>query len=155
MLGFAAVRVALLMDASSVLNGCAVFVPKHALALAHASGGGKCKRRVPYPECNGGRRRRSAQAHRGRLGCLLRAPEAEPLSRLVFLVVREAREFCCIWEGPASVEQKKDLSKPPNQRCQQSSENPSNKLECDPTQSECLFHRAHAPAACGEIAARD
>src|ERR1700712_4431959 len=62
MLGFAGVRVLLLMDASSVLNGRAVFVPKHALALAHASGGGKCKRRVPYPECNGGRRRRSAQA---------------------------------------------------------------------------------------------
>jgi hypothetical protein len=28
---------------------------RHALALAHASRGGKCKRRVPYPECNGGR----------------------------------------------------------------------------------------------------
>jgi hypothetical protein len=47
------------------------FATKHALALAHASGGGKCKRRVPYPECNGGRRTRSAQAQRGRLGCLL------------------------------------------------------------------------------------
>jgi hypothetical protein len=33
------------------LNGCAVFATKHALALAHASGGGKRKRRVPYPEC--------------------------------------------------------------------------------------------------------
>jgi hypothetical protein len=33
------------------LNGRAVFATKHALALAHASGGGKCKRRVPYPEC--------------------------------------------------------------------------------------------------------
>lgn len=31
------------------LNGGAVFANKHALALAHASGGGKCKRRVPYP----------------------------------------------------------------------------------------------------------
>src|SRR5580693_9129944 len=31
------------------LNGRAVFANKHALALAHASGGGKCKRRVPYP----------------------------------------------------------------------------------------------------------
>src|ERR1700733_16147545 len=28
------------------LNGRAVFAHKHALALAHASGGGKCKRRV-------------------------------------------------------------------------------------------------------------
>ncbi len=35
---------------SSLLNGPAVFAYKHALALAHASGGGKCKRRVPYPE---------------------------------------------------------------------------------------------------------
>jgi hypothetical protein len=32
------------------LNGRAVFANKHALALAHASGGGKCKRRVPYPK---------------------------------------------------------------------------------------------------------
>ena len=31
------------------LNGLAVFANKHALALAHASGGGKCKRRVPDP----------------------------------------------------------------------------------------------------------
>jgi hypothetical protein len=30
---------------SPFLNGCAVFVPKHALALAHASRGGKCKER--------------------------------------------------------------------------------------------------------------
>jgi DNA invertase Pin-like site-specific DNA recombinase len=30
------------------LNGRAVFANKHALALAHASRGGKCKRRVPY-----------------------------------------------------------------------------------------------------------
>ena len=34
---------------SSVLNGLAVFAHKHALALAHASRGGKCKRWVPYP----------------------------------------------------------------------------------------------------------
>ena len=34
-------------------------------------------RPIPYPECNGGRRRRSAQAKRGRLGCLLCAPEAD------------------------------------------------------------------------------
>src|SRR3984885_13865334 len=95
MLGFAALRAVLLMDVSSVLNGCAVFATKHALALAHASGGGKCKRRVPYPECNGGRRRRSAQAQRGRLGCLLRAPEAEPLSRFGFLACAERMIFLC------------------------------------------------------------
>ena len=40
------------------LNGLAVFANKHALALAHASGGGKCKRRVPYPR-NGVARERS------------------------------------------------------------------------------------------------
>jgi hypothetical protein len=32
----------LLMLGFSVLNGCAVFALKHALALAHASRGGKC-----------------------------------------------------------------------------------------------------------------
>src|ERR1700761_4840884 len=94
MLGFAAVRVALLMDASSVLNGCAVFVPKHALALAHASGGGKCKRRVPYPECNGGRRRRSAQAQRGRLGCLLSRARGRASQQVWFpCFARSARMF--------------------------------------------------------------
>jgi hypothetical protein len=50
------------------LNGRAVFANKHALALAHASGGGKCKRRVPYPrngveraERSGGLHKRSAE----------------------------------------------------------------------------------------------
>src|ERR1700733_9439442 len=93
MLGFAALRAVLLMDVSSVLNGCAVFANKHALALAHASGGGKCKRRVPYPECKGGRRRRSAQAQCGRLGCLLRAPEAEPLSVLSTCVTKQTKDM--------------------------------------------------------------
>jgi hypothetical protein len=32
----------------------------------------------------GGAKRRSAQAKRGRLGCLLRAPEAEPLRKAWF-----------------------------------------------------------------------
>ena len=32
----------------------------------------------------GGAKRRSAQAKRGRLGCLLRAPEAEPLRKVWF-----------------------------------------------------------------------
>jgi hypothetical protein len=60
------------------LNGCAVFAHKHVLALAHASRGGKCKRRGSPPlersdERSGGgvAQRRSAQAKRGRLGCLL------------------------------------------------------------------------------------
>jgi hypothetical protein len=37
-----------------------VFANKHALALAHASGGGKCKRRVPYRR-NGVERRSEAE----------------------------------------------------------------------------------------------
>jgi hypothetical protein len=38
------------------LNGRAVFANKHALALAHASEGGKCKGRgISHPEWNGGR----------------------------------------------------------------------------------------------------
>src|ERR1700746_2577391 len=36
------------------LNGRAVFANKHALALAHASRGGKCKRWVPYPRNGAG-----------------------------------------------------------------------------------------------------
>ena len=33
-----------------LLNGCAVFAHKHALALAHASRGGKCKERgISHP----------------------------------------------------------------------------------------------------------
>src|ERR1700691_3427054 len=71
---------------SSVLNGCAVFADKHALALAHASRGGKCKRRGSPPlersdQRSGGgvAQRRSAQAQRGRLGCLLsRARDGVP-----------------------------------------------------------------------------
>jgi hypothetical protein len=78
------------MDASSVFECCAVFATKHALALAHASGGGKCKRRVPYPECNGGRRRRSAQAQRGRLGCLLSRARGRASQQLVSLLARSA-----------------------------------------------------------------
>jgi hypothetical protein len=56
MLGFEVVAAVLLMGASSVLNGRAVFANKHALALAHASEGGKCKGRgISHPEWNGGR----------------------------------------------------------------------------------------------------
>jgi hypothetical protein len=42
----------------------------------------------------GGAKRRSAQAKRGRLGCLLRAPEAEPLRKaLVSLHKRETKRI--------------------------------------------------------------
>ena len=40
--------------AASLWNGLAVSVLRHALALAHASGGSKCKSRIPFPK--GGRR---------------------------------------------------------------------------------------------------
>jgi hypothetical protein len=79
------------MDAHGVvspfLNGCAVFVPKHALALAHASRGGKCKERgVAHPERSGGvpkagLHKRSAEDW----GYSLRAPGTESLSRHGFL----------------------------------------------------------------------
>src|SRR5271154_4548975 len=68
------------------LNGRAVFANKHALALAHASRGGKCKRwgsppleRSDQRSGGGVAQRRSAQAKRGRLGCLLsRARDGVP-----------------------------------------------------------------------------
>jgi len=42
--------VVVFMGSSSVLNGCAVFAHKHALALAHASRGGKRKERgISHP----------------------------------------------------------------------------------------------------------
>jgi hypothetical protein len=50
----------------------------------------------------GGAKRRSAQAKRGRLGCLLRAPEADLSGRLGFLVGRGAHEIalrCCCCNG--------------------------------------------------------
>jgi hypothetical protein len=40
----------------------------------------------------GGAKRRSAQAKRGRLGCLLRAPEAELLSVLSTCVTKQTKD---------------------------------------------------------------
>jgi hypothetical protein len=77
------------MVVSSLFSGLAVFALKHALALAQASGGGKC-RGGPLPSERSGAKRGSAQAKRGRLGCLFRAPEAESLRRLGFLALRGA-----------------------------------------------------------------
>jgi hypothetical protein len=85
------------------LNSLAVFAHKHALALAHASRGGKCKRRGSPPversgsgvegaERSGGLHKRST-AKRGRLGCLLRAPGTESLRRSGFLAGRGAQEM--------------------------------------------------------------
>ena len=84
------------------LNGCAVFAHKHALALAHASRGGKCKRWGSPP---GTKWRavagRSAQAQRGRLGCLLsRARDGVP-QRARFPCISVKRRDCFFWV-PAS-----------------------------------------------------
>src|SRR5260370_17798636 len=84
------------------LNGLAVFAHKHALALAHASRGGKCKERgISHPwrgavaERKGrpkaGLHKRST-AQRGRLGTLLVARQGRsPSGRLGFLALRTAQ----------------------------------------------------------------
>jgi hypothetical protein len=98
-----------------LLNGCSVFAFKHALALAHASRGGKCKRRgSPSLKRKRQLERRGRSAaevctseagpqrvllpagvmKRGRLGCLLHAPGTESIRELVFLVLRGARGDC-------------------------------------------------------------
>src|SRR5271156_188951 len=47
------------------LNGCAVFAHKHALALAHASRGGKCKRRGISHPCRGAEAKRKGRPQAG------------------------------------------------------------------------------------------
>src|SRR6202789_1557617 len=87
MLGFAAVRAVLLMDASSVFEWLCCVCYQTRLGP-----GPRQRRRQVQEEGSlpsersgeGGAKRRSAQAKRGRLGCLLRAPEAEPLRRAWF-----------------------------------------------------------------------
>jgi hypothetical protein len=49
-----------------------VFANKHALALAHASEGGKCKRRVPYPR-SGVERAKIRVPHEGLVSSLARS----------------------------------------------------------------------------------
>ena len=67
------------------LNGLAVFAHKHALALAHASEGGKCrvweKWPTGQPQAGGSE---YLELH-GAFSITLRAPGAELLSRLGFL----------------------------------------------------------------------
>ena len=88
---------------SPFLNGCAVFVPKHALALAHASRGGKCKERgISHPEHRRGQpkaglHKRSAEDW----GYSLRAPGTESLRRLGFLGVARSARLIVLWEGVA------------------------------------------------------
>src|SRR6202042_1923188 len=81
------------------LNGLAVFAHKHALALAHASRGGKCKRWGAPPlersdsgvegaERSGGLHKRSAEDW----GASCRAPRTESLRRLGYLALRDAQK---------------------------------------------------------------
>jgi len=75
------------------LNGCAVSVPRHALAMAHAIKGGKCKvwEKWPsgQPEAGGSE---YLELH-GAFSIALRAPGAALLSRFGFLAGRGAREI--------------------------------------------------------------
>jgi hypothetical protein len=76
-----------------VLNGCAVFVPKHALAMAHAIKGGKCKVWEKWPL---GQPKAGGSEHlelHGVFSIALRAPGAALLSRFGFLAGRGAREI--------------------------------------------------------------
>jgi len=85
-------------------NGLAVFVFKHALALAHASGGGKCRRRIPFPK--GGRtlpglHKRSTEDKGG--SCARQG--RSPLGRHGFGIAGRARNWvwgvagCPRWDG--------------------------------------------------------
>jgi len=74
-----------------VLNGCAMFVPKHALAMAHAIEGGKCKVWEKWPS---GQPQAGGSEYlelHGAFSIALRAPGAALLSRLGFLAGRGAR----------------------------------------------------------------
>src|SRR5258708_7888478 len=81
------------------LNGLAVFAHKHALALAHASRGGKCKERGSPPGTEWrAAAGRSAQTQRGRLGCLLsRARGGGPQEGLVSLLCAGRRKM--LWSS--------------------------------------------------------
>ena len=93
---------------SSVFEWLCCVCHKHALALAHASRGGKCKKRGFPPlersdQWSGGgvAQRRSAQAKRGRLGCLLsRARDGVP-QQAWFPCISVKRRDCFFWV-PAS-----------------------------------------------------
>jgi hypothetical protein len=78
------------------LNGCAVFVPKHALAMAHAIEGGKCrvweKWPLGQPQAGGSE---YLELH-GAFSIALRAPGAALLSRFGFLAGRGAREIALV-----------------------------------------------------------
>jgi len=81
-----------------VLNGCAVFAHKHTLALAHASGGGKCKLWEKWPGKGQPKARgsESLELH-GAFSICLRAPEAEPLSRSGYLALGALARKRLLW----------------------------------------------------------
>src|SRR5665213_1930765 len=75
------------------LNGSAVFAPKHALAMAHAIEGGKCRVWEKWPS---GQPQAGGSEYlelHGAFSIALRAPGAALLSRLGFLAGRGAREL--------------------------------------------------------------
>jgi hypothetical protein len=72
-------------------NGCAVFASKHALAMAHAIEGGKCRVWEKWPS---GQPKAGGSEYlelRGVFSIALRAPGAALLSRFGFLAGRGAR----------------------------------------------------------------
>jgi hypothetical protein len=79
------------------LNGCAVSVPRHALAMAHAIKGGKCtvweKWPSGQPQAGGSE---YLELH-GAFSIALRAPGAALLSRFGFLAGRGARDIAFVF----------------------------------------------------------
>jgi hypothetical protein len=75
------------------LNGSAVFAPKHALAMAHAIEGGKCRVWEKWPS---GQPQAGGSEYlelHGAFSIALRAPGAALLRRFGFLAGRGAREI--------------------------------------------------------------
>ena len=85
----------LLMVGFSVLNGCAVFALKHALALAHASRGGKCRLcgKVPDRGHAEGTEEANTWSCTELFPSACRAPGTESLSRSGSLAGRVAHEL--------------------------------------------------------------
>ncbi len=76
-----------------VLNGCAVFAPKHALAMAHAIEGGKCRVWEKWPS---GQPQAGGSEYlelHGAFSIALRAPGAALLSRFGFLAGAEREKL--------------------------------------------------------------
>jgi len=79
------------------LNGCAVFAPKHALAMAHAIEGGKCRVWEKWPS---GQPQAGGSEYlelHGAFSIALRAPGAALLRRFGFLAGRGAREIAFVF----------------------------------------------------------